>query len=220
MPKRRSHRKAARTRRAIDVGSLPDPTTMASALAAIPSHQPASNTYQAMTAVVYYAGLRPSEVVMLRPSAIELPATGWGRIAVREADDGFDEPGEPKTGARSVPIPPQLVELLREWLAQHQYAPDDLIFRTRTGGRPTPSNWARAWQRALRQIGHRPLRVYDCRHAAATTWLMAGVPLGEVARRMGHSVETLVSTYVGALAGDEAVSNARIETVLAPLPAQ
>lgn len=59
------------------------------------------------------------------------------------------------------------------------------------------------------------MRVYDIRHAA-TTWLAAGAPLGEVARRMGHSVETLVSTYVGALTGDEQVANQRIDDALAP----
>jgi hypothetical protein len=32
---------------------------------------------------------------------------------------------------------------------------------------------------------------------------------------MGHSVETLVSTYVGVLNGDEAIANERIEAVLA-----
>lgn len=57
--------------------------------------------------------------------------------------------------------------------------------------------------------------IYDCRHAAATTWLRAGVPLGEVAKRMGHSVETLVSKYVGALGGDEGLANERIELALA-----
>lgn len=51
------------------------------------------------------------------------------------------------------------------------------------------------------------MRVYDCRHAAATTWLRAGMPLGETARRLGHSVETLVSTYVGALDDEEQVGN-------------
>lgn len=35
-----------------------------------------------------------------------------------------------------------------------------------------------------------PMGIYDRRHAAATTWLRAGVPLGDVAKRMGHSVET------------------------------
>lgn len=60
------------------------------------------------------------------------------------------------------------------------------------------------------------MRIYDCRHAAATTWLRAGVPLGEVAKRMGHSVETLVSTYVGALDGDETLANDRIQAALEP----
>jgi hypothetical protein len=38
-----------------------------------------------------------------------------------------------------------------------------------------------------------------------------GVPLGEVARRMGHSVDTLVSTYVGVLTGAEDLANRRID---------
>ena len=214
-PRGRSRRKSTRVKKSIDIRSLPGPATMALALDAMVSHQPASSTYQLMTAVMYYAGLRPSETVMLRPHALHLPAEGWGRIDVLEADISFDEPGEPKTGERSVPIPPVLVAMLRSWLASHDFATDELIFRSRTGRRPHPSNWARCWQLALGKIGCHPLRVYDCRHAAATTWLSAGVPLGEVARRMGHSVETLVSTYVGALSGDEQIANERIETLLA-----
>ena len=85
------------------------------------------------------------------------------------------------------------------------------MFRTRSGKRPATSNWRRAWHRALRSIDHPTLRLYDCRHAAATTWLAAGVPLGEVARRMGHSVDVLVSTYVGALRGDAEAANTMID---------
>jgi integrase len=191
---------------------------MAAAIAAIRSHQPASRMYEVMTAVAYYAGLRPSEIVMLRPRALDLPEAGWGRIHVREADIGWDEPGEPKEGERSVPIPPQLVAPLSSWVAEQGIDEDGLVFRTRNDTRPTPSNWARALKRGLAAAGCPPMRVYDCRHAAATTWLGAGVPLGEVARRLGHSVETLVSTYVGALDGDETVANERIEAVLAPRP--
>ncbi|MBI2709358.1 MAG: site-specific integrase [Actinobacteria bacterium] len=214
-PRGCAQRKAARTRRAINVRALPDPETMAAVIDAIASHQPASRTYQLMTAVAYYAGLRPSEVVMLRTRALDLPRTGWGRIHVTEADVSFDESGEPKTGARSVPIPPVLVELLRAWVRDGGFRGDDLLFCTRTGGRPSWSNWARALQRALATVGTPSMHMYDCRHAAATTWLRAGVPLGEVAKRMGHSVETLVSTYVGALDGDEQLANERIEAALA-----
>lgn len=210
----RRQRKAARVRRSVEVRRLPDPGTMASAIKAIATHQLASRMYQTMTAIAYYAGLRPSEVVMLRPRALHLPSTGWGRIDVVEADVSFDEPGEPKTGPRSVPIPPILVRRLQDWVGEHRFAQSELIFRTRSGRMPNPSDWSRAWERALRSIDQPSLRVYDCRHAAATTWLRAGVPLGEAARRLGHSVETLVSTYVGALSDDEAIANERIAAVL------
>ena len=213
-PRGRSNRKSTRRQRSVDVRVLPDPSAMASVIAALPSHQPASRMYQVMTGVTYYAGLRPSEVVMLRTQALRLPASGWGHIDVIEADIGWDETGEPKTGPRRVPIPPRLVAMLSSWVASGDYADDALIFRTRGGKRPTPSNWSRALKRALRTAGCRPMRVYDCRHAAATAWLRAGVPLGDVAKRMGHSVDTLVSTYVGALEGDEQIANERIELLL------
>ncbi len=212
----RSRRKAVRAKRGVNIKVLPDPITMAAAIDAIVTTKPGSRTYRVMTAVAYYAGLRPSEVAMLRPRALTLPDQGWGRIDVTEADIDYDQPGEPKTGERTVPIPPVLVDILRSWLDGHAFSDADLIFRTNNGTRPMAQNWGRAWKRALASIGHDPLRVYDCRHAAATTWLRAGVPLGEVARRLGHSVDTLVTTYVGALEGDEAPSNAQIEAALAP----
>ena len=72
-------------------------------------------------------------------------------------------------------------------------APDDLIFDSK---RNTPERFELGAVMAPGTHVHRTstLRVYDCRHAAATTWLQAGIPLGGTARRLGHSVETLVST--------------------------
>ena len=213
--KTRARRKVARTNRSVDVRALPGPAVMAAAIDAIVTHQPGSRAFRVMTAVAYYAGLRPSEVVMLRVRSLVLSADGWGRLEVTEADISFDEPGEPKTGPRSVPIPPVLVAMLREWVDQHNLTdPDALLFRTRNDTRPSGSNWIRAWHRALESVGQKPLRVYDCRHAAATTWLRAGMPLAETARRLGHSVETLVSTYVGALDDEEHIANQRVDTLL------
>lgn len=217
-PRGRRTRKAAKVPRSVDVRRLPGPATMAAVIAAIKSHQPGSLTYQLMTAVAYYGGLRPSEVVMLRAHNLRLPQQGWGKIEVLEADIDFDEPGEPKTGPRTVPIPPVLVTMLRPWVNERGLTGSDLLFRTRNDNRPGQPNWARALKRAYRAVGHPPLRVYDCRHAAATTWLRAGVPLRVVAMRLGHSVETLVSTYVGALEGDDDLANERIEAALAASP--
>lgn len=45
---------------------------------------------------------------MLRPRALTLPDEGWGHVDVTEADIDWDEPGEPKTGERQVPVPPEL----------------------------------------------------------------------------------------------------------------
>lgn len=212
----RSSRKAVRSRRVVDPHLLPDPATMRRILDAMATHQPASRTYRLMTAAVYYAGLRPSEVVMLRRSSLSLPSDdrAWGRVNVSEADIDNDTVGEPKTGPRSVPIPPVLVDELRRWIEEHSLEPDQLLFRTRTGRRPASSNWNRAWHRTLRSLGAPSWRIYDCRHAAATTWLASGAPLGEVARRLGHTVDTLVSTYVGALIGDEQLTNDRIAAAL------
>ncbi len=208
----RSQRKSQRTTRGVDIRSLPTPETMEAAIAAMANDKPGSLVYQAMTAVGYYAGLRPSETAMLRARSLDLPESGWGRIWVTEADDGEGIPADPKTGRRDVPIPPVLVERLTTWLDDRDLRdPDAFLFRTESGKRPNEQNW----NRALAKVGHQPLRVYDCRHAAATTWLRAGVPLGEVARRLGHSVDTLVANYVGALETDEEISNEKIDQAFA-----
>jgi integrase len=94
--KTRARRKVARTRRRVDARALPSPAAMSEAIDAIVTQQPASKTYRVLTAVAYYAGLRPSEVVMLRVRSVDLPTEGWGRLDVTEADISFDEPGEPK----------------------------------------------------------------------------------------------------------------------------
>jgi integrase len=213
-PRGRGRRKVNRSKSAVDVRRLPAPASVVAIIDAMRSHQPGSRTYQAMTAVVFYAGLRPSEVVMLRPRALHLPANGWGSIAVTEADVDWDKPGDPKTGNRVVPIPPRLVELLRTWVGEHSLRDDELLFRTRVGGRPSESNWSRALKRACANAEQPRVRVYDFRHAAATMMLRARVPMAEVARRLGHSVETLVSTYVGAMEGDDVEANALIEGAL------
>ena len=40
------------------------------------------------------------------------------------------------------------------------------------------------------------------------------MPLAETARPLGHSVETLVSTYIGALDDEERIANQRIDAYL------
>jgi hypothetical protein len=90
--RKHSSRKIARCKRAVDVRRLPAPETMSGKY-----RHPGSQTYQVMTATAYYAGLRPSEVIMLQLRSLTLPTSGWGRIDITETDIAWDEPGEPKT---------------------------------------------------------------------------------------------------------------------------
>ena len=82
--KSRSRGKVARTKRSVDIRTLPSPAVMAAAIDAIVTQHPGSKTYRVMTAVAYYAGLRPSEIVMLRVRSLDLLADGWGRLDVTE----------------------------------------------------------------------------------------------------------------------------------------
>lgn len=79
---------------------------------------------------------------------------------------------------------------------------------TSVGGGPG----VRAPVRARRlAIGQAPVRL---RHACITRWLNAGVPIAEVARRVGNSPEVIHRRYHGCIDGHEEVANAKIAKTL------
>jgi integrase len=203
-----------RVTKSIRVDLLPSLEEASAAVERVRSHQPGSKNYQLICAMVLYAGFRPSEARALCIEKCKLPREGWGEATIDEAvkqvsrlyglaDD--DEIGAPKTDERIVPLPPVLVAMIREHVG------------TRTSGLICPgpkgkpvdlSRLDRAWRRAR---GDASWRIYDLRHAHATIALRAGVPAVEVARRLGHSVEVLHSTYEGAMPGDTSTGNALLE---------
>jgi integrase len=102
---------------------VPNVKQLLAILDAIPSHQPASHLYRALSAVCGFAGLRPGEAVVLQVADLHLPDIGWGSIRVTRAWSGVDgtkwhsdleEIAGPKTqgSRRTVPIPPLLVAIL------------------------------------------------------------------------------------------------------------
>jgi hypothetical protein len=111
----------------------------------------------ALYGCMYYGMLRPSEAVSLLLDECELPAAGWGRLEFREVrsaagrewtDDGevheVRKPkGGPKNSVRRVPIPPELVRLMREHVESYGTAPDGRLFWTYRGGVYQPST---LWQ--------------------------------------------------------------------------
>jgi integrase len=186
-------------------------------------------------ACMYFAGLRPGEAMGLRERDCKLPETGWGLITLvksrpqtskRYTDSGetYDERGlkhRDEQADRPVPIPPELVTILRAHIEIYGTAEDGRLFFTRTGGIYSGSAYAKVWQQA-RTLGLTPDQVttplagrpYDLRHAAVSLWLNAGVHAPEAAERAGHSVEVMLRVYAKCIDGQRDVANQRIEDAL------
>jgi integrase len=120
-----------------------------------------------------------------------------------------------------VPIPPELVAILREHIDTFGTGPDGRIFASERGhvvaSTAISDVWAEARTLALtpEQVAS-PLaaRPYGLRHAAVSLWLNAGVPPTDVAERAGHSVQVLLRVYAKCLDDGEAVANKRIDAAL------
>lgn len=215
--KKGKQRSITRKAAPIRIDLLPDPTLAAQHIDAVVSHQPQSKGYRVVLALVYYAGLRPSEARVLRIEDLTLPINDGevGSIRIEIADRGAgsrftdvdEDSGPPKTFERTVPMVAPLARIIKEYIGDRTRG---LIVKTRTDSPITESNLDRAWSRAR---GSNKWRVYDLRHACATLWLRQGVPIGTAAKWLGHSPEVLLSTYTGILSGDNEVAALRINSV-------
>lgn len=92
---------------------------------------------------------------------------------------------------RRVPILAHLAPVLRRITTNR--APDEPLLRGPRGGVLTTGTISRAtdWNNTVSDLGHPGLRRHDLRHAGATWFANAGVPLHTVSRILGHgSLET------------------------------
>lgn len=185
---------------------------------------------------LYFAAMRPGEVVHLNISQCHLPLTGWGRLdlttTATRAGRAWTDTGEAHdvrglkhraTGdVRPVPIPPELVKLLNAHIREVGTATDGRLFRgTRRQGFLSESTYGPFWKRARaaalppsQAASRLALRPYDLRHGGVSLWLGSGVPAPEVARRAGHSVEVLLRVYAKCIDGQHDAMNKRIEDAL------
>ena len=122
--------------------------------------------------------------------------------------------------SRTVPIPPQLVAILRDHLAEFPdgrrpallrrplrvTAVDDLHASLARGPQSRPH--------ATEQTSPLARRPYDLRHACVSTWLNAGVAAPQVADWAGHGVDVLLRIYAKTIEGQEAIAKRRIEAAL------
>jgi integrase len=199
--------------------------------------------FRAFYGCMFYALMRPSEVAALTRQGCQLPEAGWGHLIFADSspaagraytDDGQVHEhrglkgrtrGRPNPAARrpvrKVPIPPELVELLRAHMHRFGTAPDGRLFRSESGNPIQPSTWWQVWQK-IRAASLTPeqlasplmKRPYDLRHSGITWRLNSGVPPTEVAAWAGHSVEMLMRVYARCVAGLEDVWIGRMDQAL------
>ena len=215
-----SRRRANRPKKVLDSAVILTPVQATALLEAIPTHQPGSRAYAAMAAVGLYAGARPSECVALSVEDFSLPDSGWGTVSISQAWAGAGEQwgeaaedlGDPKTdaGTRAFPIPPVLVRAIQAWM-EFSGITAGRLFPTRSGGRPTASNYGRALARAAATAGVPAPSPYDLRHTAASWMSNEGVPIAEAARRHGSTVEVMLRWYIHAVPGVEERTNALMD---------
>jgi integrase len=234
-PVDRIQRTAPAVAQSVDRRVVVSPAQARSLLAAVRGLSERGAHLEGFYGCLYYAALRPSEAVMLREGDLYLPAAGWGRIVLAasafRAGTAWTDHGTSRqerglkhraaSETRTIPIPPELVKLLRAHIRRYGTTPDGRVFQTTRGGIIQDSAYGavsgEARKQALTEAQYRsPLgrRPYDLRHAAVSLWLNSGVPATEVARRAGHGVAVLLKIYAHCIDGQADAANQRITDAL------
>jgi integrase len=198
--------------------------------------------FRAFFGCMYHGLMRPSEVAALTVGACELPEDGWGWLTISDASTTagkqFTDSGQvhehrglkgrtrgrptarARKPSRRVPIPPELVTMLRDHISSFGAGPDGRIFRSRQGNPLQASSWWQVWQKVREKSltdeqRASPLmaRPYDLRHAGVTRLLNEGMPQASVSAWAGHSVEILTRIYVHVITGQDEALIARIDAV-------
>lgn len=167
-----------------------------------------------LVSALAYGGLRPGEALALR----------WGDVRdthlVIERSVALGEEKSTKTNhAREVPLLAPLRADLAEWrLAQGR--PDDaaLVFPADNGGLWADHdyrNWRkRRYVAAAAAVGVPTPRPYDLRHSLASLLFAEGRNPVEIAETMGHSLQTLLSTYTHVISELRGRDNLSAETLI------
>ncbi|MGW6905595.1 tyrosine-type recombinase/integrase [Streptomyces sp. NPDC054940] len=225
----------------IDFRYVPGPALARALLGAVRDSGARGEHLHAFFGCLYYAAMRPGEIVALTESDCTLPPASpepvkeWGELLLGESrpevgggwtDEGtsYEKRGlkRRRVGAtRTVPISPVLVHLLREHIARYGTADDGRLFRAARGGRVRSTEYSNIWESARKAVLS-PAEIkskladvpYSLRHAGVSLWIKSGVDPAEVAARAGHSIAVLYRFYAKILKGGQQHSNNLIALVL------
>jgi integrase len=157
--------------------------------------------YRTLFATAAATGARSGELFALRWSDIEFDdgsGKGRGRVFIRRSLSWSRGDGEktrarffePKTraGIRTIPIPHEIVVMLKAWKLACPVNEGDLVFPARDG-RPMRRStvYQRGFVPALAAAKLRTVRLHSLRHSFASALIAAGAPVTEVSHLIGHA---------------------------------
>jgi integrase len=151
--------------------------------------------YRTLFTTAAATGCRSGELFALPWSNIEMDAgfiyikrtVSWATVKGEERRPRYYRP-KTEAGKRRIPIPTQLIAVLKEWKLACPPSEDDLVFPARDG-RPL-----RRWNvlecglhPTLRRAGLRRVNMHSLRHSFASAHIMNGTPITELQHLLGHS---------------------------------
>lgn len=172
--------------------------------------------YYAFLFTLFFTGMRPSEAVAIRNSALDLHAATL-RV---ERSRSLGHEAAPKTPSanRVVRLTPRNVQILRSVVELHA-APEDYLFKNTLGLPIEQRSFYRLFRDAVRVLEIRPRDLYATKDTFVSTAITAGVNLTWLSDQTGVAEQTLRKHYgrfVHSSAAD-ALELDKIDPTAAPL---
>lgn len=144
----------------------------------------AAGEYGLMVDLDMHVGLRWGELAGLRRRFVDVDH-GIIHVVGVQTRAGWRDYPKSRMSRRTVPIPPKLVEPMRDACAG--LGSDDFVFAAPEGGAWDDTNFRRrVWRPALKESGVPVGTPHDMRHTAASWLVQAGVDLYRVQALLGH----------------------------------
>lgn len=143
-------------------------------------------------ALLASVGCRLGEAIALDVADFD---PGAGTVSITKTYDARHGTRPPKSenGVRTVRVPRQALPAVRLAAGRRKGGP---LFTRAGGGRHDHSAARKLFAALLARIGVKYRSPHQTRHGVASKHVAEGVPLADVARYLGDSIETVVKTYV------------------------
>jgi len=195
----------------LEVGvDIPKPDEIKHIIAAL-NQQPPGSRIRPLVLTAIFTGMRASELRGLRWADVDLKNA---KVQVKQRADRYNKIGKPKSkaGKRTIPLGPDLVNILREWKLACPKGEAGLVFPTAKGVVGQHANIVRTFQRVVLTAGLKTLDgkpkytgLHSLRHFYAS-WCInrkadggLELPVKLVQARLGHATLAMTMDRYGHL---------------------